>query len=436
MTKSPRFSVVIPTRDRAHTLRHTIRTCLAQQFDDAEFLVSDNGSDSSARGVVESFSDRRLKYVHTPRPMAMTDSWEFGVSHAAGEFITVIGDDDGLLLHALPEIDRILTMTGGKVLRWENAHYCWPCHPPLSFTGPNRLHVPLRRKRDFHRIRRRSSRGRIARAARWKTTYPNLPTIYRAMVHRSILAKIREQTGRLFYSQSPDVYSAIAIAHVAGEFLSVDAPIGLGGTSGRSTGLNACVNGSSPVVTDFFHLNSDGGICRHELAPDVMAHSSWVADSYLHARARLFPTDRRLALDRRKLISRCVEELRPKDEAEWQEAQGKLRASLTDNPKLVRWFDRTYARMSYRDIRPGPVPPSPKRYAGRFLHLDTSEFGVTNVFEAAELFEKLLGYRAEGVDIRLVQNVPARLALIARRLSSRLRSAGSIAPVGKQAKSC
>jgi hypothetical protein len=432
MSDSPRFSVVIPTRDRAHTLRHTIRTCLAQRFDDVEILVSDNGSDSKTRGVVEEFTDGRLRYVHTPRPLAMTDSWEFAVSQAAGEFVTVIGDDDGLLLHALPAIDRILRLSGGMVLRWETAHYCWPCMPPLPSARPNRLYVPLRRRRSFHRVRWRASRGKIAEAARGKIAHSALPMIYRSMVHRSVLAKIREQTGRVFASRSPDVYSAFAVAHAAGRFLSVDAPIGLTGGSGAGNGLNVYLKQPTPAATDFSRLNNDAGIIRHELAPDVNVMSAAVADSFLHARERLFPSDRRLALDRRKLVLRCIEELEPVDELEWQQARDKLRASLIDDPRLVRWFDRKCGRMSFQEARREPAKPL-RRYGGGYLNLDTSEFGVTNVFEAAELFERLLGYRTDGVDIRLVHNVPARLALIARRLSARLRSAGSIASVGKQA---
>jgi hypothetical protein len=422
MGTAPRYSVVIPTRDRSHTLRHTIRTCLAQQFDDAEFLVSDNGSDAATRNLVAEFSDRRLRYVHTPRPMAMTDSWEFAVEQARGEFVTVIGDDDGLLLHALPEIDRILKMTGGKVLRWEAAHYCWPCLPPLPFAGPNRLFIPMRRKRRFDRIRRRVGRARLADAARWKTTYATLPMIYRAMIHRSVLDKLRQQTGRVFYSLSPDIYSAFSVAQAAGEFLTVDTPIGLTATSGSSTGLNMHFKEPSAIVTDFARLNEEAGIRRHDLAPDLKVISAFVADSYFHAQERLFPTDRRLSLDRRKLISRCIDDLQVADESEWRAALAKLSASVADSPRLAGWFERKYARLPWRDRPPQPAPPRLKRYDGSYLRLDTAEFGVTNVFEAAELFEKLLGYRAESVDVRSVTDVRVRLALIADRISAKLRT--------------
>jgi hypothetical protein len=136
----------------------------------------------------------------------------------------------------------------------------------------------------------------------------------------------------------------------------------------------------------------------------------------------LFPTDRRLALDRRKLISRCVVDLQPMDEPEWQQALAKMRASLTDNPRLVRWFDRKYGSMPHPERRPPPAPARLKRYDGSYLRLDASEFGVTNVFEAAELFEKLMGYRTDGVDVREVNDVRVRFALIADAISAKLRT--------------
>src|SRR5262249_44402044 len=76
------------------------------------------------------------------------------------------------------------------------------------------------------------------------------------------------------------------------------------------------------------------------------------------------------------------------------------------------------ASMPRREQRPPPAPARLKRYDGSYLRLDASEFGVTNVFEAAELFEKVMGYRTDGVDVRQVKDVRVGLALIADRVSA------------------
>src|SRR5262245_20675383 len=103
-----RFSVVIPTRERAETLRHALRTCLNRKFDDYEVIVSDNDSAPPMRAVVDEVAGPKVRYVRTPDALAMSSNWDFALSHARGEFVVLIGDDDGLLPHALAELDKII----------------------------------------------------------------------------------------------------------------------------------------------------------------------------------------------------------------------------------------------------------------------------------------------------------------------------------------
>src|SRR5262249_26316343 len=118
--KVPRFSIVIPTRERPSTLEYTLASCLAQDGD-FEAVVSDNCTGPATRELVERIADVRVRYIRTPEVLAMTDSLEFAVSHARGEYVVMQGDDDGLLRHALPVIDAIIRMTGAPLLRWDCA---------------------------------------------------------------------------------------------------------------------------------------------------------------------------------------------------------------------------------------------------------------------------------------------------------------------------
>ena len=38
----------------------------------------------------------------------------------------MLGDDDGLLRHALRELDGLIGRTGARAVRWAGAHYTWP----------------------------------------------------------------------------------------------------------------------------------------------------------------------------------------------------------------------------------------------------------------------------------------------------------------------
>ena len=53
-SQRPLFSVVIPTRNRGHLLRHALHTALNQTFDDYEIVVSDNNSSDATPQVTRS----------------------------------------------------------------------------------------------------------------------------------------------------------------------------------------------------------------------------------------------------------------------------------------------------------------------------------------------------------------------------------------------
>src|SRR5262245_50721321 len=281
----PRFSIVIPTRERAHTLPFTLRTCLAQTYDDFEIIVADNFSAAPIRPIAEELGDRRIKYVRTPQLLAMSDSWEFALSHAAGEFVTLLGNDDGLLLQALGEIDRLIRLVDARILRWESVCYNWPDLPVQEHAPAHALLIPLKQENGFYPIRRRDSARMIQAAANCAVSYSELPLVYCSAIHHPVIDRLRSQYERIFRSQSPDVFSSFAFAYIAGSYHSVAAPMNINGLSGESNGV-ACIylKGNSPIADEYRRLNAESEHRPHPLAPDVLVMPAAVADSFLHAR--------------------------------------------------------------------------------------------------------------------------------------------------------
>src|SRR5262245_18569023 len=136
-----KFSIVIPTRNRAHTLSFAIRSCLMQDFDDFEIIVCDNCSSPETRQVADSFASSKINFMTAATPLPMSDNWELAVSHAEGEYVTVLGDDDALLLHALAEASRLVDLFDVRALRWAWMFYNWPDHPLPA--QRHCIHMPL-----------------------------------------------------------------------------------------------------------------------------------------------------------------------------------------------------------------------------------------------------------------------------------------------------
>jgi hypothetical protein len=174
------------------------------------------------------------------------------------------------------------------------------------------------------------------------------------------------------------------------------------GLSGRSTGV-ACLyqGGQSPIAREFRQLNAGAGHLFHPQIPFLSVLPATVADSFQHARDALFPGDATLVLDRRRLMANCWRARPPRDEPEWQDFLAACRRALADDAALVAWFEAEIAGRPWESTKQPALQESLRRYGGDYLYLDTRDFGVHDVLGAAELCEKLLGYRLHGVNARL-----------------------------------
>jgi hypothetical protein len=413
---SPRFSVVIPTRERAHTLRCSLQTCLDQDFDDYEVVVCDNHSSQATRAVVEGFASPRIKYVRAPEPLAMSHNWELALQHANGEFVTVLGDDDGLLSHALRELDRLIVQSGARVVRWSAAFYLWPT---VAIEGEgNYLSLPLGRE-----LRSVEGLPVIGRVVNFDECYTSLPMVYNAVIHRDLIADLRARAGRVFANNCPDVYSGFVFGYLAGTYLSCEAPMSIAGLSGNSTGVAALLlRRPSAVAREFRQMNARAGLAVHPWVPDLPIYPIVpVADSFLHAKEALFPHDDRLHLDRRRLAECCTGGLWAADLEEWRARLAVIRATFADDPALEKWFDGTYALQPFKEAAPLRLRGATLGYDGSCLHLRTDAFGVTDVAGAARLCANLLGFR--GAEIAYGLPAQGRSNADFERLSTELQRA-------------
>src|SRR5262249_33328435 len=222
------------------TLPHTLRTCLSQPFPDVEFIIFDNGGPPETEAVARAAGDQRLRFVRSDAPLAMSDSWETALGHARGEYVLVLGDDDGLLPHALEDLDRLLRETGAQALRWERVYYSWP-DIPIAFWA-NKLAIPLHYE---HRIF--EARDILPAIANARADYTLLPMLYNAAIHRDLIARLREKAGRVFGAQSPDIYSGFAFAYLMGRYPSLGHPLAINAGSATSNGIASIgLEGASP----------------------------------------------------------------------------------------------------------------------------------------------------------------------------------------------
>jgi glycosyltransferase involved in cell wall biosynthesis len=103
-----KFSILLPTRNRVRYLELAIQTVFRQDYDDWEIIVSDNDSEEDVAGLCRSLGDERVKYFRTREFVPVTENWNNALSRSTGDYVIMLGDDDGLMRGHLSTMARLV----------------------------------------------------------------------------------------------------------------------------------------------------------------------------------------------------------------------------------------------------------------------------------------------------------------------------------------
>lgn len=240
MTDNQKFTVIVPTRQRADVLGPALETIVTQDYDNLRILVSDNFSDDTTRDVVESFNDPRIAYYNTGKRLSMSHNWEFALSHVSDGWIAIVGDDDGLLPGALARAAEIAYEYDVKAIGSSNAAYNWPSMPEQPF---GTVSVNLKRG-----VSLRDSKQWLSRVYCGRASYSSLPILYTGgFIDSSLIEQARSADRTFYHSMIPDVYSAIVFSKLTDRFAFSNEPLAVGGSSQHSAGTSHFSKGTKKL---------------------------------------------------------------------------------------------------------------------------------------------------------------------------------------------
>ena len=89
-----KVSVIIPTYNRAHTIEKSVRSVLAQTYEDLEVIIVDDASTDDTDKIVNSFGDTRVVYHKLPYNKGASGARNEGVKLAGSRIIAFHDSDD------------------------------------------------------------------------------------------------------------------------------------------------------------------------------------------------------------------------------------------------------------------------------------------------------------------------------------------------------
>jgi len=96
-----KISIVLPTYNGEKYIRESINSCLNQTYDNLELIIVDDASSSETLRIINSYSDKRIKYLRNETNLGLSEALNRGFALASGVYLTWIADDDFYSLEAL-----------------------------------------------------------------------------------------------------------------------------------------------------------------------------------------------------------------------------------------------------------------------------------------------------------------------------------------------
>lgn len=396
------ISIVIPTRNSANILEHTLRTCLQDQGKDFEIVISDNswvGNDDTLL-LVQQLNDPRIKYYRPERELTLKENFEYAYCLAQGEFIFSIGSDDAVLHRGLEILREILKRYPDQdVLIWDRLMYMWP---GVGQGQDDLLSIPSNQYRpEKVEVKYIESDLFLQAILDLQVSMYYLPMFYiNSGFRRRYIGKMIEKSGKFLDGGTQDIYTGLINYALNDQLLHIMHPITVAGMSVQSTGVLANKMLESSTVEDEY-IKKNRQIANQRMYATKVLPLKGYSDKWLlfseYSKICQKNINQKFKLNRlnwKKAYSSCAELLSETDPSfnerihEFEES-----AAALGDKAFLKWFKETYSRnpnfkgVTYLNI-------VEKKYLWGIqndgsLILDASLFNISNVYEVCNLVYKL-----------------------------------------------
>jgi glycosyltransferase involved in cell wall biosynthesis len=229
---NPKYTIIIPTKNSVEYLKDCVNSVVSQDFTNYELIISDNCSHDNTYNYVESLKHPRIRLVKPSTLLELADHWEYALGFASGEWVTILGSDDGLMPYSFKLLEYLTETANLKkinVINAVRAYFFWDGVQDIY--GDTAISYSARSACFI-----KSSQWGILEATVGNKSYINLPQMYTtSIIRKTVIEKAKAKNGGSFYSTTPpDANGAAIICLLEDKYIESLIPIGWVGSSPRS----------------------------------------------------------------------------------------------------------------------------------------------------------------------------------------------------------
>jgi hypothetical protein len=223
-----------------------------------ELVIQDNSDTYELKIFCQNIVDSRLVYDYTPPPFSSIDNFNAVLELASGEYLCLIGDDDGINPDIFTLVDWLKKNNIDAIVPGLNIVYRWPdtCQAIDKYKKYNgfldiskitgRMTV-FDTKKELNYLLRNGGVDYL----KFK-----LPKFYHGIVKKENLDNIKLETGNYIGGLSPDIYCAVALTKYLPKILVIDYPITIPGICLASTSGEAATKTNIGKLEDAIHFRN------------------------------------------------------------------------------------------------------------------------------------------------------------------------------------
>ncbi len=256
LTDYPLFTVIIPQKDRAEYLIHTLRTCMIQDYPNFEVIVSDDCSEDNSVEVVRELmnKDYRIKLFAHDHHLGMRDNFEFALNQVRPGYVMSLGGDDGLVPGCIWRMFEILSSTKRELLTWTPAGFIYSDYEG----GQNIFYIKRKKNYGVKFIKSEIFLNKLAQTFLYQID--ECPMLFmKAVASTALLDRVKSRTKdhSFYYCPTPDGFSGVVLAGEVEDYAFTYEPLSIGGTTNKSQGrnYNRTDKKSREVAQQFFNDN-------------------------------------------------------------------------------------------------------------------------------------------------------------------------------------
>jgi glycosyltransferase involved in cell wall biosynthesis len=245
----PFLSIVVPTKNRYFYLKYLIQQVERLNSNEVELVIQDNSDEN--REFIAYLNENNysfVKYDYVKGSLPICENVDKALSRACGEYVCMLGDDDGFTKYTL-DCAHWMKENDIEVVKPSDLYYFWPdANSGLrkERTATIRYHsfsATINYVSAYDEIIKVLDKGIVDRG--------RMAMVYHSIVKKEVLDQVFEKCGTYAPGNSPDISNAVALSLIVKKYAIINLPLSYSGSSvQKGGGVTAPGKKYPPMIED------------------------------------------------------------------------------------------------------------------------------------------------------------------------------------------